>query len=56
MARRADNKTILRVFAIKGYVLVYNGTAFKSLDANKTSKILGFFNKDHMAYEMQRIN
>ncbi|HWQ20756.1 MAG TPA: alkaline phosphatase [Methanotrichaceae archaeon] len=54
--KRADNRTLFDAFDARGYTFVYNDTAFKKIDANSTSKVLGLFNKDHMAYELERRN
>lgn len=52
--QRTDNRTVLADFTRMGYVSVFNGTAFDSVDGNKTEKLLGLFDGSHMLYELQR--
>lgn len=53
-SKRNDNRTVLADFASRGYVCVFNGTAFDGIERNKTEKLLGLFDGSHMLYELQR--
>lgn len=52
--KRTDERNLIRDFESKGYVFVYNGTAFNEVDANDTKKLLGLFESSHMQYELER--
>jgi alkaline phosphatase len=54
--KRSDNNTLIDEFEARGYTFVYNDTAFERINASRASKVLGLFNKDHMAYELERLN
>jgi len=52
--KREDDRNLLDDFASRGYVSVYNGSAFEKVDAKKTDKLLGLFESSHMQYEVER--
>ncbi|MBN1235365.1 MAG: alkaline phosphatase [Methanotrichaceae archaeon] len=52
--KRNDDRNLLADFESQGYALVYNGSAFQKIDANKTEKLLGLFESSHMQYELER--
>jgi alkaline phosphatase len=53
-SKRNDDRNLLADFGSQGYALVYNGTAFQMVDANKTEKLLGLFESSHLQYEQER--
>ena len=52
--KRTDGKDLTALLQTAGYTYVNTGTAFKSVDATATTKLVGLFNKDHMNYELDR--
>jgi alkaline phosphatase len=56
MGKRGDERDLLADFSSHGYVLVFNGTGLKEIDAAKTDRLLGLFSSSHMQYELERIS
>lgn len=52
--KRTDGRDLLQEFQAKGYVFVYNESAFQRIYANNTEKLLGLFDSSHMLYERER--
>ena len=52
--KREDDRNLIDDFASRGYVNVYDGSAFEKVDAKKTDKLLGLFESSHMQYEVER--
>jgi alkaline phosphatase len=55
-SKRTDSKDLINNSKAQGYTFVYNESALKSVDANRTDMLLGIFDDDHMLYEQQRVN
>ncbi len=53
-SKRKDDQDLLAQLAAKGYTVVNSKTAFNTVDASKTSKLVGLFNKDHLNYDLDR--
>jgi alkaline phosphatase len=54
--RRADDRNLIEEAEALGYTFVYNGTAFRNLNATETEKLLGLFDSSHMLYEKERLS
>jgi len=52
--KREDDRNLLDDFASRGYLNVYDESAFEKVDAKKTDKLLGLFESSHMQYEVER--
>ncbi|WP_369425063.1 alkaline phosphatase [Methanothrix sp.] len=52
--KRTDDRNLIEMATSLGYTFVYNGTAFRGLDANSTERLLGIFENSHMEYELVR--
>jgi len=52
--KRSDERDLIVDFKSKDYTFVYNGSAFREVDANDTKKLLGLFESSHMQYELER--
>lgn len=52
--KRTDDKNLLSEFESQGYTAVYNGSAFRKIDPEKTKELLGLFDSSHMLYELER--
>ncbi len=52
--RRNDGRNLLKEFAAKNYRLAVNKAEFDKLPTDGKFKLVGLFNKDHMAYDLDR--
>ncbi len=52
--RRNDGRNLLKEFTAKNYRLAVNKAEFDKLPTDGKSKLVGLFNKDHMAYDLDR--
>lgn len=53
-SRRDDDRDLTEEAMSRGYTFVYNGSAFRKVDASGTEKLIGLFEPSHMLYELQR--
>jgi len=52
--KRTDNRNLLREFEQQGYIVAFNGSAFRNIDSSNTKQILGLFDSSHMLYELDK--
>ena len=53
-SKRADKRNLLKEAQEAGYTVVQNAAELAEIDSAKTTKLLGLFAKEYMAYEIDR--
>lgn len=54
LSNRKDNRNIINELRDEGYVYVHDSIGFDAVDPEKTEKLLGLFNPEHLQYEYDR--
>lgn len=54
-SKRTDATDLTALFTAAGYTYVTSGSALAAVDPAATPRLLGLFNRDHLAYELDRV-